>query len=282
MGAVMNPEEVWQRRALAAEAKLLKMWTNDSRGDSLGDRMKGYERAARTTLPRRMPVILRIDGKAFHSVTRGCVRPFDDHLMSLMDHVATRLCEEAQGAVLGFVQSDEISILVHNYKRLNSEAWFDNEIQKLVSVSAAIAASTFTAQWPTPVAFDARAFVLPEAEVCNYFIWRQQDATRNSIQMATRAVYSHAQVNDKNTSEMNEMLHAKGINWNDYPVGCKRGRAIVRVPYGKDGVIRHAWSVDLTTPIFTEDRVYVERLLSVEPVEAKGDPSVLQQGEEKP
>lgn len=239
-------------------------------GDSLGDRMKGYERASRLALPRRMPVIIRVDGKGFHGVTRDCERPFDGRLMGLMDGVALALCEEAQGAVLAFVQSDEVSILLHNYKRLQSEAWFDNDLQKLVSVAAATAAGVFSSRWK-PVAFDARAFVLPEAEVCNYFIWRQQDATRNSIQMATRAVYSHAQVDEKNTSEMQEMLHAKGINWNDYPVGCKRGRAVIRDSFDReteDGRIveRHAWRV-IDPPIFTQDRAFVERLLAVEPVE---------------
>jgi tRNA(His) guanylyltransferase len=233
------------------------------KGDSLGDRMKGYEKACRTVLPRRMPVILRIDGKGFHGVTRGCDKPFDDHLMGLMNATAMRLCSEAQGAVFGFVQSDEISILLHNYRRLQSEAWFDNEVQKLVSVSAGIAAGFFSREWTAPVAFDARAFVLPESEVCNYFIWRQQDATRNSVQMATRAVYSHREVDEKNTSEMQEMLHAKGINWNDYPVGCKRGRAIVRQTFEHEGATRHRWIVE-PPPIFTADRGYVDQWLVVE------------------
>jgi tRNA(His) 5'-end guanylyltransferase len=224
--------------------------------------MKGYELAARTALPRRMPVILRVDGKAFHTLTRGCGRPFDHNLMNAMNEVAQTLCEEAQGAAFAYVQSDEVSVLLHNYRRLQTDPWFDNEIQKMVSVAAATAASKFTLWWGHKVAFDARVFVLPEAEVCNYFIWRQQDATRNSIQMATRAVYSHAQVDDKNTSEMQEMLHAKGINWNDYPVGCKRGRAVIRQAFDREGVMRHAWSVE-DPPIFTQDRSYIERHLAV-------------------
>jgi tRNA(His) guanylyltransferase len=237
-------------------------------GDGLGDRMKGYERAAKYVLPRRMPVILRVDGKAFHTVTRGCARPFDPYLMAKMDRVAVALCEEAQGAALAFVQSDEISVLIHNYRRLNSEAWFDNEVQKLVSVSASIAAGVFSRDWSSPVAFDARVFVLPEAEVANYFIWRQQDATRNSIQMAVRAVYSHSQCDEKNTSEMQEMLHAKGINWNDYKVGEKRGRAVIRDSFDREGpdgqiVTRHAWRV-IDPPIFTQDRRFIEQHLAVE------------------
>lgn len=96
--------------------------------DSLGDRMKGYEQAARVRLPMRMPVILRIDGRAFHTYTRDCDKPFDTKLMAAMDDVALRLCEEVQGAQIAYVQSDEISILVHNYKRLQSQAWFDNQV----------------------------------------------------------------------------------------------------------------------------------------------------------
>lgn len=233
--------------------------------DSLGDRMKLYERAQMAVMPMRMPVILRVDGKNFHAATRGLERPFDHEFMRLMDETAIRLCEQAQGAVFAYVQSDEISVLLHNYKRLNSGSWFDNEVQKIVSVGAGIASSYLTEAWK-PVVFDARAFVIPEAEVCNYFIWRQQDTTRNSVQMAARAVYSHKQVYGKNNGEMQDMLHEKGINWNDYPIGCKRGRGVIREPFfvpdhegGK--VERHRW-VSEDPPIFTQDREYVERHLA--------------------
>lgn len=232
-------------------------------GDSLGDRMKRYEVAARTSLPPRMPAIVRVDGKAFHSYTRGCERPFDGALMDAMDSVALRLCEQIQGAQLAYVQSDEVSVLVHNYKRFASDAWFDNQVQKMTSVAASLAAARMTALSPTvfremrEAAFDARAFVLPEAEVANYFVWRQQDATRNSIQMLARSLYSHRECHLKTCSDLQEMTHAKGANWNDLPVAHRRGRCVVRV----DG----AWRVDQTPPIFTSDRAYIERLLAVEP-----------------
>lgn len=227
-----------------------------TKGDALGDRQKAYERAFNQLLPRRMPVIIRCDGKAFHSVTRGCERPFDHNLMGLMDLTALRLCQEAQGVRLAYVQSDEISLFLHNYKRLQTEAWFNNGVQKMVSIAAATASAYFSARWGKEVAFDARAFVLPEAEVCNYFIWRQQDATRNSIQMATRSLYSHKEVNNKDTSEMQEMLHAKGVNWNDYSIGCRRGRVVVRDEGGN-------WTV-VEPPIFTQDRNFIDRHLAVE------------------
>lgn len=240
--------------------------------DSLGDRMKGYEQAARVRLPMRMPVILRIDGRAFHTYTRDCDKPFDAKLMSAMDDVALRLCEEVQGAQIAYVQSDEISILVHNYKRLQSQAWFDNQVQKMVSVAASVAAAMMTALSYDVfggyklASFDARAFVLPEAEVCNYFVWRQQDATRNSIQMLARSLYSHAECVNKNQAALQEMCFAKGYNWNDLPVAMRRGRCVVPIDFNirTGGHRQDGWSLDLEPPIFTQDRHYIEKHLECE------------------
>ena len=109
--------------------------------DSLGDRMKRYETATRTSLVPRMPAIVRVDGKAFHSYTRGLAKPFDVLFMRAMNDVARKLCEEIQGAQLAYVQSDEVSVLVHSYKRFASTPWFDNQVQKMVSVAAAVATS---------------------------------------------------------------------------------------------------------------------------------------------
>lgn len=230
---------------------------------AIGDRMKRFEHAHRISLPPRMPVIIRVDGKTFHTLTRGCARPFDEPLMGAMDATALALCEEIQGAQLAYVQSDEISILIHNYKRHASQAWFANELQKMVSISAAGASTAFSVAWAEPAHFDSRAFVPPEAEVANYFIWRQQDATRNSIQMAARAVFSHHECDQKNTSQLQEMLHANGINWNDYAVSCKRGRCALRdlevSPFDHP-----KWRVDREIPIFSQSRAYIERWLAVE------------------
>lgn len=241
--------------------------TMSEKGLPLADRMKGYEMAFTQMLPLRLPVVLRVDGKAFHAWTRGLQRPFDAGFMAAMDAVAIRLCEEAQGARLAYVQSDEISILLHNYQRLNSSAWFDNGLQKLVSVAASMASAEMTLQSSVvhgairAAHFDARAFVLPEAEVCNYFLWRQQDATRNSIQMLARSLYSHGACHGKNTSEMQEMCFAKGCNWNDLPTAQRRGRCAVHGP--KQGE-RWAWRIDPEIPKFSEDRTYVERYLATD------------------
>ena len=260
-----------------------------SAGDSLGDRMKGYEVAARTVLPRRMPVIIRCDGKAFHTYTAACKRPFDERLSGVMVHTAKELCKQIQGAQLAYTQSDEISILVHGYKKFASESWFDNQTQKMASVAAGIASATFTAHswriWrdvPTPIetdlnaierikpaVFDARVFIVPESDVCNYFLWRQQDATRNSVQMLARSLYSHKQCDRKNGSELQEMCFQKGVNWNDLEVRWKRGICIRRmpdlVPFG-DGTAteRSSWEPDFNIPVFSAERDYINRLLALE------------------
>lgn len=244
---------------------------NPARGyvnDDLGNRMKNYEKACRSMLPWRMPVVIRVDGKAFHTFTKGMQRPFDARLMAAMDTCAAAICEEAQGACLAYVQSDEISVLLHNYKRLKSMPWFENQVQKMVSVSASVATAVMQremAEASTRTAlFDARVFVLPEAEVTNYFIWRQQDATRNSIQMVARSLYSDRQCYRKSCPQLQEMIHAKGQNWNDLSTGQKRGRCVTRETYEREGAIRHMWATDYDIPIFTQDRSYIERHLAVD------------------
>lgn len=246
---------------------------------SIGDRMKLYEGAAKSHLPPRMPVILRVDGKAFHTYTKDCERPFDKSLMDAMDNVAIALCKNIQGAQIAYVQSDEISILIHGYKKFSSNPWFDNEVQKMVSVSASIAAATMTVESANifsnvmehgdseldcirPAFFDSRVFVLPETEVCNYFLWRQQDCSRNSIQMLARSLYSHKECNNKNGSELQEMTFQKGQNWNDLPTGCKRGRCISKISYENfDKTIRSKWAVDHDIPVFSESRDYINKHL---------------------
>jgi len=238
----------------------------EKRGDALGDRMKCYELASRSYLPRRMPVIVRVDGKAFHSFTRRMARPFDVAFVSAMDDVGLRLCQNIEGAVFGYVQSDEVSVLLHNYKRLTTQPWFDNQIQKIVSVAASMAASTMTREaarfpgFPSLADFDARAFVLPEAEVCNYFLWRQKDAARNSLQMLARSLYSHAECEHKGSADLHEMCFRKGHNWNDLPVHLRRGRVVMRT--GENDERR--WTVDREPPLFHVDRRYVEQWLAVD------------------
>ncbi len=245
--------------------------------DSLGDRMKIYEDAYRLKLPIRMPVIIRVDGKAFHSYTKGCEKPFDQDLIDCINDVATYLCSNVQGCQLAYVQSDEISLLLNNYTTLETQSWFDNNLQKMVSVSAGMASAVMTGVshklfgvYKLAV-FDSRAFVLPKEEVCNYFIWRQQDATRNSVQMLARSLYSHKECNNKNNSALQEMCFQKGFNWNNCPTTQKRGRCIVKTKTMKDStnhftgekevVERSEWVVDNEIPVFSSDRNYIEKLV---------------------
>lgn len=274
------------------------------RNDNLGDRMKTYENVTRTYLTRRTPVIIRIDGKAFHSFTRGFEKPFDSVLVEAMQQTMKYLCENIEGCVLGYTQSDEITLVLCDYKKLTSQAWFDNNIQKICSVSASMATMVFNRyfeeiaqKWEDtefskiPIEgvevtdkaqeekwnkyssahnaalvkgamFDSRVFNIPKEEVNNCLLWRQQDATRNSIQSVAQANFSHKQLEGKNCNELQEMLwQEKGINWNDYPTHLKRGSCCVKSTYtlevdGKD-VQRSKWVIDNEIPIFSQNTCYV-------------------------
>lgn len=234
--------------------------------DTLGDRMKGqYENRTRYMLPRRTYTIVRVDGKAFHSYTRQCDKPFDKAITAAMDSVAELLCCEMQGSRLAYVQSDEISVLLTDFATVSTEAWFDGNVQKIVSVAASYASMVFNssivaAGYPPAAVFDARVFTIPDPiEVENYFIWRQQDATRNSIQSVAQAHFSHKSMHGLNTSQLQERLFTeKGINWSDLPTAEKRGRCIVRPMDG------FGWVRDHDIPVFTQNREYLSSRITPE------------------
>lgn len=198
--------------------------------DSLGARMKeNYEFRARTYLPRRTHTILRLDGKAFHSYTRGLDRPFDQQLMDDMTSTALFLCQEIQGCRLAYTQSDEISLILTDFETNQTQAWFDGNVQKMVSVSAGLATVKFNELRPGKLAvFDSRVFTIPDpVEVHNYVVWRQVDATRNSVSMAAQDCFSHGELHGKSSGEMQEMLWSlHGVNWDAYDPRFKRGTAV--------------------------------------------------------
>lgn len=197
----------------------------------LGDRMKRYEAAHRTLLPRRTYTILRVDGRAFHSYLRGAAKPFDAQFMDDMDAVAEALCQEITGAVFGYIQSDEISILVTDFASHNTEPWFGGVTAKWLSISASLATAVLNERRPGHRAlFDSRVFTIADpVEVANYFLWRQRDAVRNSISMAAQAYFSHKRLHGVSSGGMQELLWSElGLNWNDYEPGCKTGRVTVR------------------------------------------------------
>lgn len=252
--------------------------------DNLGDRMKGYENIERRFLMRKVPMIIRLDGKAFHSFTRGFKKPFDNILIESMWDTAKYLCENIMGCKLAYVQSDEISLLITDYDSINTEAWFDKNIQKITSVSASMATLAFNKSFSERIntidiekysdfiniykkreftaLFDSRAFNIPKEEVCNAFIWRQQDATRNAIQMMGRAYFSHKSLQKKSCNEIQEMLfQEKNINFNNIPTYQKRGACVIKEHYDKDGTQRSKWVIDKDIPIFTSDRLYIEKYI---------------------
>lgn len=234
--------------------------------DKFGDRMKGYENAYRIQLPKRMSVIVRIDGKAFHTYTRGMKKPFDEELTMAMWETCKYLTKNIMGCKIAYHQSDEISLLLTNYDKLTTESWFDNNLQKISSISASLATAKFNdlmkVKYPEKqlALFDARAWVLPHDEVCNYFLWRQQDATKNSISMVAQANFPHKQLQGLNGKQMQDkLILEKGINWNGLEVWKKRGVCITKQYYKKGEALRSKWDVDLETPIFSQDRNYIER-----------------------
>lgn len=202
---------------------------------ALGDRMKAHERVTRAVLPRRTYTLVRIDGRAFHTHLRDADKPFDQDVLSAMGAVAEALCEEMSGAVFAYTQSDECSVLLTDFSAPGTEPWFNGVVQKMTSIAASTATAAFNASYGRNTAgkwatFDARVFTIPDpVEVANYCLWRQRDAVRNSISMAAQAQFSHRQLHKVNTDRMQELLWSeKGINWNDYPVACKRGQVTSR------------------------------------------------------
>lgn len=282
--------------------------------DDLGTRMKTfYENIPKIQLMRRVPVAIRIDGKAFHTFTRGFQKPFDPVLMDAMQRTMKYLCENIQGCVFGYTQSDEITLILIDYQKFTSDAWFDYEVQKMTSVSASMATAAFNKYFTENVekynageypyekgngiqantyliaankgaCFDARCFNIPKEEVTNLIYWRQLDATRNSIQMVGQAYFSHAQLQHKTCDMIQDMLMLKRqVNWNDFPVMCKRGAACIKVerkvtkttkvepqPFGEDKVTitvaeeKAHWEIDTDMPILKgENRKYVDDLIYV-------------------
>lgn len=106
-------------------------------------RMKGYEREFSTTLNPNEPVIVRIDGRCFHTFTKGLDKPFDKFLSLTMQETMKHLCENIQGCVLGYTQSDEISLLLANYLNEKAEPFFGYRVQKLCSIIASLTTVIF-------------------------------------------------------------------------------------------------------------------------------------------
>lgn len=271
--------------------------------DSIGDRMKAYESIPKNFLTRRIPVIIRLDGRAFHTFTHGMKKPFDSILMNTMQETMKYLCENIQGCIFGYTQSDEITLVLTDYETITTDAWFGYNAQKMTSISASMATLAFNKffrenienlrdnyfeEWNVSdeefkyveiltnkidkAMFDSRVFSIPKEEVVNCLIWRQQDATRNSIQSVGQAYFSQKQLHGKSCNIIQDMLFLeKNINWNDFPTYYKRGSCCYKrqiekeiiIPKTKEKtiVLRNEWYIDKNIPIFTQDKEYIEKWL---------------------
>lgn len=255
--------------------------------DNLGTRMKQYENCYRFYLTPNSCVIVRIDGRAFHTFTKGFARPYDKLFAQCMWETAYRLCQNVSGCKFGYTQSDEITLVLTDYESIKTEPWFGNNLQKIVSITASMATLFFNEEFRKAVGyealttfganketvhtkaltsrmaiFDARAFVVPREEIFNVLYWRQLDCVRNSIQLLGQANFSHKQLQGKNQNEIQEMLwQEKGINWAKEPEWFKNGVALYKVPvevkHNDITIVREKWGYDLNTPMFTKDRNFV-------------------------
>lgn len=265
---------------------------------TLADRMKSYENINRTYLTERLPVIIRIDGKNFSRYTKPFKKPYDDIFLNAMRATAKKLCENVGGARLAYTQSDEISLLLVDYDTIDSQPWFGNNVQKLVSVTASMAAIYFYNAlrdqvyeytdsnyddylyierlrdhlYKQDAVFDSRCFIIPKEEVVNYFRWRQIDCTRNSINTAAQTYLRPKEIKNKNCDQLQELLFSEaGINWAKYPAYFKNGSCVIKkviehsVTNPKTGenikVTRPTWVEDKEVPIFTKDKDYIRQLV---------------------
>lgn len=215
-----------------------------------------YEDALRLVLPRRAYLVIRIDGRGFHTFTKGLERPYSRRLADALDHAALGLCKEMIGCRFAYGQSDEYSFLLTDFEKEDAPLWFDGNVQKIVSVSASLFTAHFSKAFPGDkiAAFDSRVLVISQrTEVEKYFLWRQLDASANSLNMLASAHYTHAELAGKSNTEKHEMLFAKGVNWAKQPADFKRGRTIRR---SADG-----WQADLAIPVFNRDPGYLNALI---------------------
>ena len=281
----------------------------------LANRMKEYEKRNQYYLQKRTPVAIRVDGRSFHTFTKGFKRPFDEVLMKSMQETAKYMCENMGNAKFAYVQSDEITIILVDYDTLETDCWFNYRTDKLCSISASMATMAFnkffaknvdewgrktftdwdeggtndpevanSPEWELMqtysralakgAMFDARCFNIPKEEVTNLVYWRQLDAARNSVQMVGQANFSHKELQNKSCNMIQDMLHEqKGINWNDFPVDCKRGAAVIKKKIGTNiaaacgiagATYENRWVIDRNMPMLKgEDRKYLDDLVYV-------------------
>ena len=242
---------------------------------TFGDRMKGYEAVSQLHLVRRTPVIIRLDGRAFHTWAKRLKKidpilekqPYSDVMIDCMMGACTYLTHYIQGAVFTYSQSDEISIFLRDWDTLEFEPWFADNVQKIVSISASMATLAFYAAYeryekidyaPHRPMFDSRVFNVPKEEVANYFIWRQKDAIRNSVNMLGQFHFSQKELHGKKVDDVKKMLYVEGVDWEGFKTPYKRGFCVPK----KMSISSASCQPDYDIPVFTENREYIEKWLT--------------------
>lgn len=248
--------------------------------DELNEQMKLLEEVSETKLIKGMPVIIRIDGVAFHTFTKGFKKPYDELLSLAMKKTMKSICENIQGCVLGYTQSDEITLVLIDYDTLKTEAWYDYRVQKMASVTASMATNFFNIHFRNLVEyeidnvhddnfvyttkliksmdkgsiFDSRVFNIREENILNNLIWRQRDAERNSIQALGQSYFSQKQINGLSINELKEKIKLeKNDSWEEYSFSQKYGTCCIRKEQG--------WSFENETPRFSEDRDFYQGII---------------------
>lgn len=263
----------------------------------LSKRMKSYEDVNKTYMIPNLPLLIRVDGNAFHTFAKKFEKPYDHILNLTMRNTMFEMCKVIPGCVFGYTQSDEITFVLVDYNNINAEPWFGGVKRKIESITAAMATKYFNKQFFDSVnqflnfydripeqknrymkycnkigeaMFDSRAFNLPIHEVTNNLIWRQLDAIRNSVQMYGHAYFSQKELQNKNCSQIKEMLLSeKNINWDELPTPQKRGICCIKEPKifnpgSENEFTRNKWILDMDIPVFTENRDYIERFIKLD------------------
>ena len=248
------------------------------KNDSLGDRMKTYEKRNQYYLQIRTPVIIRVDMRAGHTYTNQLIKPFDKNFIESMIQMMESVSQEIQGCYFAYTQSDECSFVLQDYKNLNTSPWFEYRTDKLCSITASLATWYFNKHFKEnaqriisinpndnyslileqclekPAIFDARCFNLPKEEITNYFYWRELDCVRNSIQACGQAQFSHKELMHKTCEDIKQMLVSINKPWENIPIYKQRGTCCRRE--GRE------WVTDYSMPLLVkEGREYLETIL---------------------
>lgn len=233
--------------------------------DNFGDRMKMHENKYRAYLMTNLPIFVRVDGKSFHTYTRGMNKPFDFNLASAFWSATLKTCHEIGHVEIAYWQSDEVTFLLNGWKKIETEPWLGGNVQKITSVISSIFTDYFNCNIGLPdkrAYFDARTWTVPLEEIENVLRWRQFDAKKNSISMLAQSLYSPNELHKINSADKIEKMQTEhGIDWHILPEYQKWGSIFYNKKYQKNGVIRSKWTHDNKTPLFVDSPDYINNII---------------------